>query len=100
MPWASRSICQERARPTGRTGGTGGADEAPRGVDAAGPGGRPGPRRAAPRRPLSTGSHMPPPGKAIALAAMPAAVLMGLGFTPTLARADDGATASKSLTAD
>jgi hypothetical protein len=30
-----------------------------------------------------------PAGKAIALAAMPTAVLMGMGFTPTLARADD-----------
>jgi hypothetical protein len=40
-----------------------------------------------------------PAGKAIALAAMPTAVLMGMGFTPTLAQADDAPTA-KSLTAD
>jgi hypothetical protein len=40
-----------------------------------------------------------PAGKAIALAAMPTAVLMGMGFTPTLALADDQP-ASKSLTAD
>ncbi|WP_343244001.1 hypothetical protein [Streptomyces sp. SID13726] len=40
-----------------------------------------------------------PAGKAIALAAMPTAVLMGIGFTPTLALADDQPT-SKSLTAD
>jgi hypothetical protein len=40
-----------------------------------------------------------PAGKAIALAAMPTAVLMGMGFTPTLANADDQP-ASKSLTVD
>ena len=40
-----------------------------------------------------------PAGKAIAMAAMPTAVLMGIGFTPTLALADDQPT-SKSLTAD
>jgi hypothetical protein len=40
-----------------------------------------------------------PSGKAIALAAMPTAVLMGMGFTPTLAQADDQPP-SKSLTAD
>jgi hypothetical protein len=39
-----------------------------------------------------------PAGKAIALAAMPTAVLMGMGFTPTLARAEDPA--KQSLTAD
>ncbi|MDQ0406411.1 hypothetical protein J2S50_004960 [Streptomyces sp. DSM 40167] len=43
-----------------------------------------------------------PAGKAIAIAAMPTAVLMGMGFTPTLALADgnDAAPASNSLTAD
>jgi hypothetical protein len=43
-----------------------------------------------------------PAGKAIALAAMPTAVLMGMGFTPTLALADgnDAAPPSNSLTAD
>nr|WP_222109430.1 hypothetical protein [Streptomyces cupreus] len=40
-----------------------------------------------------------PAGKAIALAAMPTAVLMGMGFTPTLANAEDQP-AAKSLTAD
>ncbi|MFI1353535.1 hypothetical protein ACH4TV_08120 [Streptomyces sp. NPDC020898] len=50
--------------------------------------GRTGPRHAAPRKPLFTRFHVPT-GKAIALAAMPTAVLMGMGFTPTLANADD-----------
>jgi hypothetical protein len=59
---------------------------------------RTGPRHAAPKKPLFTRLHVPA-GKAIALAAMPTAVLMGMGFTPTLALADDQP-ASKSLTAD
>ncbi|MFF0168279.1 hypothetical protein [Streptomyces prasinus] len=59
---------------------------------------RSGPRHAAPRKPLSTRFHMPA-GKAIALAAMPTAVLMGMGFTPTLAQADEQPK-SRSLTAD
>ncbi|MEU3550437.1 hypothetical protein [Streptomyces longwoodensis] len=59
---------------------------------------RTGPRHAAPKKPLFTRLHMPA-GKAIALAAMPTAVLMGMGFTPTLANADDQP-ASKSLTVD
>ncbi|MGW1728373.1 hypothetical protein ACWCQK_36490 [Streptomyces sp. NPDC002306] len=59
---------------------------------------RTGPRHAAPKKPLFTRFHVPA-GKAIALAAMPTAVLMGMGFTPTLARADDKP-ASKSLTAE
>ncbi|MCX2924203.1 hypothetical protein ORI94_11550 [Streptomyces sp. NEAU-W12] len=41
-----------------------------------------------------------PAGKAIALAAMPTAVLMGMGFTPTLAQADEQQPLSNSLTAD
>ncbi|GAA2721980.1 MULTISPECIES: hypothetical protein [Streptomyces] len=45
-----------------------------------------GPRHAAPRKPLLARLHMPA-GKAIALAAMPSAVLMGIGLTPTLAQA-------------
>jgi hypothetical protein len=49
-------------------------------------GGRTGPRHAAPRKPLFTRLQMPA-GKAIALAAMPTAVLMGMGLTPTLAQA-------------
>ncbi|MDX3579323.1 hypothetical protein [Streptomyces sp. FL07-04A] len=57
-----------------------------------------GPRHAAPKKPLFTRFHMPA-GKAIALAAMPTAVLMGMGFTPTLANAE-GQPASKSLTID
>ncbi|MEU5255351.1 hypothetical protein [Streptomyces longwoodensis] len=59
---------------------------------------RTGPRHAAPKKPLFTRFHVPA-GKAIALAAMPTAVLMGMGFTPTLANADDQP-ASKSLTVD
>ncbi|MFI8301845.1 hypothetical protein ACIF80_00070 [Streptomyces sp. NPDC085927] len=59
---------------------------------------RRGPRHAAPRKPLFTRFHMPA-GKAIALAAMPTAVLMGMGFTPTLAQADEQPK-SRSLTAD
>ncbi|MFI7298490.1 hypothetical protein [Streptomyces sp. NPDC050121] len=57
-----------------------------------------GPRHAAPKKPLFTRFHMPA-GKAIALAAMPTAVLMGMGFTPTLANAEDQPV-SKSLTID
>ncbi|MFJ2947877.1 hypothetical protein ACIO8H_09600 [Streptomyces sp. NPDC087226] len=60
-----------------------------------------GPRHAAPRKPLFTRFHVPS-GKVIALAAMPTAVLMGMGFTPTLAVADgnDGAPTANSLTID
>ncbi len=47
---------------------------------------RTGPRHAAPRKSLLTRVHVPA-GKAIALAAMPTAVLMGMGFTPRLAQA-------------
>ncbi|MFB8773545.1 hypothetical protein [Streptomyces broussonetiae] len=59
---------------------------------------RTGPRHAAPKKPLFTRFHMPA-GKAIALAAMPTAVLMGLGFTPKLALAEDQPV-PRSLTAD
>ncbi|WP_055534594.1 hypothetical protein [Streptomyces graminilatus] len=59
---------------------------------------RTGPRHAAPKKPLFTRFHVPA-GKAIALAAMPTAVLMGMGFTPTLARADAQAK-TNSLTAE
>ncbi|MFH0242323.1 hydrogenase expression protein HypF [Streptomyces sp. HK10] len=48
---------------------------------------RTGPRHAAPRKPLLTRLHVPA-GKAIALAAMPSAVLMGMGLTPKLALAE------------
>ncbi|MEV5545140.1 hypothetical protein AB0L35_03235 [Streptomyces sp. NPDC052309] len=78
------------------------ADEVTRGPDVETSRVRTGPRHAAPKKPLFTRFHMPA-GKAIALAAMPTAVLMGMGFTPTLAIADgnDGTTpSSKSLTAD
>ncbi|GHC48794.1 hypothetical protein [Streptomyces cinnamoneus] len=45
-----------------------------------------GPRHAAPRKPLLARLQMPA-GTAIALVAMPSAVLMGMGLTPTLAEA-------------
>ncbi|MGR4848729.1 hypothetical protein [Streptomyces sp. LARHCF252] len=60
---------------------------------------RTGPRHAAPKKPLFTRFQMPA-GKAIAMAAMPTAVLMGMGFTPTLALADEQPSTSNSLTAD
>ncbi|MFC4030823.1 hypothetical protein ACFO3J_04990 [Streptomyces polygonati] len=47
-----------------------------------------GPRHAAPRKSLLTKLHVPA-GKAVALAAMPTAVLMGMGMTPHLAHADE-----------
>ncbi|WP_446458502.1 hypothetical protein [Streptomyces rochei] len=78
------------------------ADEVTRGTDVESFRVRTGPRHAAPKKPLFTRFHMPA-GKAIALAAMPTAVLMGMGFTPTLALADGNDTAkptSNSLTAD
>lgn len=74
------------------------ADEVTHGADVEASRARSGPRHAAPKKPLFTRFHMPA-GKAIAMAAMPTAVLMGIGFTPTLALADDAPT-SKSLTAD
>ncbi|WP_281156305.1 hypothetical protein [Streptomyces sp. HYC2] len=62
---------------------------------------RTGPRHAAPKKPLFTRFHMPA-GRAIAMAAMPTAVLMGMGFTSTHAVADNNAAtpSAKSLTAD
>ncbi|MEU3190664.1 hypothetical protein ABZ686_08450 [Streptomyces sp. NPDC006992] len=53
---------------------------------ASGARGRAGPRHAAPRKPLLTRFHLPA-GKAVALAAMPSAVLLGVGITPQLANA-------------
>ncbi|MDI3417241.1 hypothetical protein [Streptomyces luteolus] len=47
---------------------------------------RTGPRHAAPKKPLITRLNMPA-GKAIAIAAMPTSLLMGMGLTPTLAHA-------------
>ncbi|MBD9704427.1 hypothetical protein [Streptomyces caniscabiei] len=75
------------------------ADEVTHGTSVGESRARSGPRHAAPRKPLLTRLNMPA-GKAIALAAMPTAVLMGMGFTPTLtlARADDPT--KLSLTAD
>ncbi|MEU5343903.1 hypothetical protein AB0H18_24195 [Streptomyces sp. NPDC020766] len=71
-------------------------------VQHAGPAGevreRTGPRHAAPKKPLFTRLHVPA-GKAIAIASMPTAILMGMGFTPTLARAEDKPSA-KNLTID
>ncbi|WP_428814983.1 hypothetical protein SALCHL_004673 [Streptomyces albus subsp. chlorinus] len=60
--------------------------EGARGSSAPAAGGRTGPRHAAPRKPLLTRLHVPA-GKAVALAAMPSAVLMGMGLTPQLANA-------------
>ncbi|MFJ9604436.1 prolipoprotein diacylglyceryl transferase [Streptomyces althioticus] len=74
------------------------ADEVTHGADVEASRVRTGPRHAAPKKPLFTRFHMPA-GKAIAIAAMPTAVLMGMGFTPTLAQADDQPS-SRNLTAD
>ncbi|WP_406121994.1 hypothetical protein [Streptomyces sp. NBC_00989] len=78
------------------------ADEVTHGTDVDESRVRTGPRHAAPKKPLFTRLHMPA-GKAIATVAMPTAVIMGFGFTSSLALADNGATtspSSKSLTAD
>ncbi|PNE38887.1 hypothetical protein AOB60_33675 [Streptomyces noursei] len=48
------------------------------------PGAGDGPKHAAPRKPLLSRLHVPA-GKAIAIAAMPSAVLMGMGLTPQMA---------------
>ncbi|MEU6952674.1 hypothetical protein [Streptomyces sp. NPDC045714] len=52
---------------------------------------RKGPRHAAPRKSLLTKLHLPSGKKALALAAMPTAVFVGMGLTPRLALADDRA---------
>ncbi|MGI5458071.1 hypothetical protein ACQEWB_33825 [Streptomyces sp. CA-249302] len=76
------------------------ADEVTHGTDVDESRVRTGPRHAAPKKPLFTRFHMPA-GKAIATVAMPTAVLMGMGFTSSLALADSGgSSSSKSLTAD
>ncbi|WP_324784768.1 hypothetical protein [Streptomyces sp. H51] len=79
------------------------ADEVTHGTDVDASRARTGPRHAAPKKPLFTRFHMPA-GKAIATVAMPTAVLMGMGFTSTLALADSNGSApsptAKSLTAD
>ncbi|MER5179919.1 hypothetical protein ABT009_16365 [Streptomyces sp. NPDC002896] len=74
------------------------ADEVTHGTDVDESRVRTGPRHAAPKKPLFTRFHMPA-GKALAVAAMPTAVLMGMGFTPTLARAQDQPS-TKNLTVD
>ncbi|MER7901005.1 hypothetical protein ABTX62_34310 [Streptomyces sp. NPDC096046] len=78
------------------------ADEVTHGAEVGASRVRTGPRHAAPRKPLFT-RFSRPTGKAIAMTAMPTAVLMGLGFTSTLAIADSdtpAAPTSKSLTVD
>jgi hypothetical protein len=65
------------------------ADEVTHGTDVDESRVRTGPRHAAPRKPLFTRFHMPA-GKAIAMAAMPTAVIVGMGFTSSLALADSG----------
>ncbi|MEU6401158.1 hypothetical protein [Streptomyces sp. NPDC046985] len=80
------------------------ADEVTRGTDLEESRVRSGPRHAGPRKPLFTRFHMPA-GKAIASVAMPTAVLVGMGFTSSLALADNNGSApspspSKTLTAD
>lgn len=70
------------------------ADEETRGAAVGEPRARSGPRHAAPKKPLLTRFQVPA-GKAIALAAMPTAVLMGMGFTSTLAQADDKPSATR-----
>lgn len=71
------------------------ADEVIHGTDVDASRVRTGPRHAAPKKPLFTRFHMPA-GKAIASVAMPTAVIMGMGFTSTLAIADTNNTASAS----
>ncbi|MFF9278590.1 hypothetical protein [Streptomyces griseosporeus] len=71
------------------------ADEVTHGTDADASRVRTGPRHAAPRKPLFTRFHMPA-GKAIATVAMPTAVLMGMGFTASLAVADNNPSATQS----
>ena len=67
------------------------ADEVTHGTDVDGSRERTRARHAAPKKPLFTRFHMPA-GKAIASVAMPTAVLMGMGFTSSLALADNGGT--------
>ncbi|MFJ9709353.1 hypothetical protein [Streptomyces sp. NPDC101234] len=69
------------------------ADEVTHGTDVDESRVRTGPRHAAPKRPLFTRFHMPA-GKAIASVAMPTAVLVGFGFTSSLAIADTNNTST------
>ncbi|QNP70112.1 hypothetical protein IAG44_12060 [Streptomyces roseirectus] len=73
-------------------------DEGTHGVDADASRERTGPRHAAPRKPLLARLHVPA-GKAIALAAMPT-VLVGMGLSATLARAEGQQQVAKSMTAE
>ncbi|MFJ3198178.1 hypothetical protein ACIPJQ_36765 [Streptomyces griseoviridis] len=78
------------------------ADEVTHGSDVDASRVRTGPRHAAPKKPLFTRFHMPA-GKAIAMAAMPTAVLVGMGFTSSLALADSTGSSpapAKSLSAE
>ncbi|MFF8590791.1 hypothetical protein ACF061_05020 [Streptomyces sp. NPDC015220] len=78
------------------------ADEVTHGIDVDESRARTGPRHAAPKKPLFTRFHMPA-GKAMAMAAMPTAVLMGMGFTASLAVADNNkisASSSETMNAD
>lgn len=75
------------------------AEEETRGAVTDGSRVRTGPRHAVFRKPLLARLQMPA-GKAMALAAVPTAVLMGMGVAPALARADDKATTTRSLTLD
>ncbi|MFJ9425751.1 hypothetical protein [Streptomyces sp. NPDC101249] len=78
------------------------ADEVTHGTDVDASRVRTGPRHAAPKKPLFTRFHMPA-GKAIAMAAMPTAVLVGMGFTSSLALADSAGSTpapAKSLSAE
>ncbi|MEU1594424.1 hypothetical protein ABZ468_16535 [Streptomyces sp. NPDC005708] len=72
------------------------ADEVTHGTDVDASRVRTGPRHAAPKKPLFTRFHMPA-GKAIAMAAMPTAVFMGVGLNATFARADDHPAKSMSV---
>ncbi|MBN0047798.1 hypothetical protein JS756_27545 [Streptomyces actuosus] len=71
------------------------ADEVTHEVDADASRVRTGPRHAAPKKPLFTRFHMPA-GRAIASVAMPTAVLMGMGFTASLAMADNNPSSAQS----
>ncbi|MFF4508719.1 hypothetical protein [Streptomyces sp. NPDC001401] len=75
------------------------ADEVTHGTDVDESRVRTGPRHAAPKKPLFTRFHMPA-GKAIATVAMPTAVIMGMGFTSSLALADSGGSTSNSQAAN
>ncbi|GAA0914968.1 hypothetical protein [Streptomyces thermoalcalitolerans] len=76
-------------------------DEVAHGAEADESRARSGHRHAAPRKPLFNRFHLPA-GKAMVMAAMPTAVLMGMGVTSTFAVADNNPSApsAKNLTID